>query len=151
MIDYKSLLESLRDTLNRDNTLSGYLKEKGGEGRVVLGPDIPAHLLPQFITIYVLSNNQDIEGAKEEFTVIGLTIYVRKAITGMFDYQTTSNITRRIAVLFDDQLGAMTLPNDTAAHFSREGGLPPSVESIGDAGVNYLVTQDRYQLMSFTN
>lgn len=148
MLDYHAVLTSLQTTLNGDATLAGYLQDSLGTGRVVIGPDFPVTPPSRFVMLAILTNDQEIDGGKMEYSLIGVTIAVAKVAVGKSadDYSIIRDVARRIVSLVDDIPSALALPYDRIAHISRTGGIPPSVFAIGSK--DYLVSQERFELYS---
>ena len=157
MINSGQLITSLRTTLKADAQLLADLKTPAGrEGCIVLGPDFPPAPAPRFVSIAVIANSEDtFSTVAEELTVVGLTIGVQKD-TGpdANDWKGYSAIARRLFELLagttsvNGHPSSVSLSNDLVAHIARSNGIAPSYTTVGSG--EYLVGQERYELLSFS-
>jgi len=141
------VLNSLKSTLNDDGELCGLL-QSSGKGRVYIGPDFPKDPPERFLSIFLLSDVQDIESTELNFSTIGVTIAVLAAHDNDFDLDILSQIAKRVDALVHNTPSALTLTNDLIGHLSREGSLPPDVDTIGSE--EFLVSQEGFELLTTT-
>ena len=141
------MLSSLQSTLNDDGELCGLL-DSSGKGRVYIGPDFPKTPSPRFLSVFVFPSIQDVQATELEFTTIGVTIAVLATHDSNEDLDILSQLAQRVNTLIHNTPSALTLTNDNIGHISREGSLPPDIDTISSE--DFLVSQERFELLTTT-
>ena len=147
LLNIYEVLNSLKSTLNDDGDLCGLL-QGSGKGRVVIGSDFPKDPSPRFLSLFTFPSIQDIESTELEFTTIGVTIGVLASHDSDKDLDILSQIADRVNTLVHNTPSALTLTNSVIGHLSREGSLPPELDTINTE--EFLVSQERFELLTTT-